>query len=49
MSSFDYVVVGGGLAGLVVAARLAEDASKTVAVIEAGGHVSDQAGVQIPG
>ncbi|KAF4586355.1 hypothetical protein EYR38_010631 [Pleurotus pulmonarius] len=49
MSSFDYVVVGGGLAGLVVAARLAEDTNKTVAVIEAGGHVSDQAGVQIPG
>lgn len=33
---FDYVVVGGGLAGLVVATRLSEDNSKTVAVIEAG-------------
>ncbi|OCL10395.1 GMC oxidoreductase [Glonium stellatum] len=34
-ASFDYVVIGGGTAGLVVAARLAETAS--VAVIEAGG------------
>lgn len=30
------MVVGGGTAGLVVATRLAEDASKSVAVIEAG-------------
>lgn len=34
--TFDYVVVGGGNAGLTIAARLAEDPSKTVAVIEAG-------------
>lgn len=33
---FDYVVLGGGTAGLVVAARLSEDADVTVAVIEAG-------------
>ena len=33
--TFDYVVVGGGNAGLTLAARLAESAS--VAVIEAGG------------
>jgi len=36
-ASYDYVVVGGGTAGLTIAARLAEDASITVAVIEAGG------------
>jgi len=35
-ASYDYVVVGGGTAGLVIATRLAEDASKSVAVIEAG-------------
>lgn len=35
--SYEYVIVGGGTAGLNIAARLAEDASITVAVIEAGG------------
>ena len=35
--SYDYVVVGGGTAGLVVARRLASNSSFTVAVIEAGG------------
>lgn len=34
--SFDYVVIGGGLAGLVVASRISEDQSLKVAVIEAG-------------
>lgn len=35
--SFDYIIAGGGTAGLVVAARLAQNASNSVAVIEAGG------------
>ncbi|TCD69119.1 hypothetical protein EIP91_008595 [Steccherinum ochraceum] len=35
--TYDYVVVGGGTAGLTVASRLSEDASKRVLVIEAGG------------
>ena len=35
--SFDYVVIGGGTAGLTVACRLAANTSVTVAVIEAGG------------
>ena len=34
--TFDYIVVGGGTAGLAIAARLAEDPSKQVAVVEAG-------------
>lgn len=34
--TFDYIIVGGGLAGITVAARLAEDSSKTVLVVEAG-------------
>lgn len=33
---FDYVVVGCGIAGLVVASRLSEDANMTVICIEAG-------------
>lgn len=36
-ATYDYVVVGGGTGGLAVAYRLAEDGTKTVAVIEAGG------------
>ncbi len=35
--TFDYVIVGGGLAGLAVASRLSEDSDVTVAVVEAGG------------
>ena len=34
--TFDYVVIGGGQAGLVVASRLSENPDVSVAVIEAG-------------
>lgn len=33
---FDYVIVGGGTAGLILAARLTEDPTVQVAVIESG-------------
>ena len=36
-ATFDYVVVGGGTAGLAIATRLASDPAVSVAVIEAGG------------
>lgn len=36
-ASYDYVIVGGGTAGLTIAARLAENNTASVAVIEAGG------------
>ena len=34
--TFDYIIVGAGLAGVTVAARLAENASLTILLVEAG-------------
>lgn len=49
--SFDYVIVGGGTAGLTVANRLSEDPDIKVAIVEAGGHIDDVVGnlSQVPG
>ena len=38
MEEFDYVIVGAGAAGCVLANRLSESGKNTVAVIEAGGQ-----------
>lgn len=35
-ATYDYIVVGGGLAGSVVAARLTENSNASVAIVEAG-------------
>lgn len=43
-NTFDYVIVGGGNAGLTMASRLSEEASVRVAVIEAGGYYETTSG-----
>ncbi|KAK7983395.1 hypothetical protein PG989_010797 [Apiospora arundinis] len=48
-TEFDYLIVGGGTAGLAVAARLTENPDITVGVLEAGPAVSDNAAINIPG
>lgn len=48
-STFDYLVVGGGTAGLVVAARLSEDPDISVGVLEAGPDITDEEFINVPG
>ncbi|KAK6852487.1 hypothetical protein PG995_011038 [Apiospora arundinis] len=45
--SYDYIVIGGGTSGLVVANRLSEDPKKTVLVIEHG-YINDSPNTKIP-
>jgi choline dehydrogenase-like flavoprotein len=46
--TYDYVVVGGGTAGLAVAARLTENPDVKVAVLEAGSNRMDDKSITTP-
>ena len=48
-TSYDYLIAGGGTAGLTLAARLSEDARVTVGVIEAGLDRTQDPNVLTPG
>ncbi|KAI5918205.1 putative choline dehydrogenase [Camillea tinctor] len=46
---FDYLIVGGGTAGLAVAARLSENPSLSIGVLEAGPAALGEAAINEPG
>lgn len=46
---FDFVIVGGGTSGLVVANRLTEDANVRVLVLEAGTNRLNDPRITVPG
>ena len=46
---YTHIVIGGGTAGLVVAARLSQNPSITVGVLEAGSAAFDDPKINVPG
>jgi choline dehydrogenase-like flavoprotein len=47
-TEYDFVIIGGGTAGLVVASRLTEDPQLQVLVLEAGKNRLDDMNIAIP-
>ncbi|KAF7909099.1 uncharacterized protein EAE98_012311 [Botrytis deweyae] len=49
VQSYDYIIIGGGTAGLTIASRLSEDPQTSVLVLEAGADHSNDINVLAPG
>ena len=47
-TQYDFVIVGGGTAGLAVACRLSEDSQVNVLVLEAGANRLEDPRIKIP-